>query len=158
LLQRIFPSLFLHKNVSKVQCETCELSKNHHVSFSPSINKSVEPFVLVHTDVWGPSRVVSLSGYQWFVSFIDDFFFNHAGILIKDKSDVLSVFQMFHKMIKTQFNTNIIIVHSNNGGEYMSSVLGMYFHGIIHQITSVDTPQQNGIAERKNRHLLEATR
>jgi transposase InsO family protein len=86
------------------------------------------------------------------------FFSNHAGILIKDKSDVLSMFQMFYKMIKTQFNTNIIIVHSDNGGEYMSSVLRMYFHGIIHQITSVDTPQQNGIAERKNRHLLEATR
>jgi hypothetical protein len=44
-----------------------ELSKHYHVSFSPSINKSDVPFVLVHTDVWGPSRVVSLSGYRWFV-------------------------------------------------------------------------------------------
>jgi hypothetical protein len=39
----------------KVQCETCELSKHHRVSFSPSINKSDAPFVLVHTDMWGPS-------------------------------------------------------------------------------------------------------
>jgi hypothetical protein len=51
ILQCMFPALFLHNNVSKFQCETCELSKHHHVSFSPSINKSDAPFVLVHTDV-----------------------------------------------------------------------------------------------------------
>jgi hypothetical protein len=48
----MFPVLFLHNNVSKFQCK---LSKHNHVSFSPSINKSDAPFVLVHTDVWGPS-------------------------------------------------------------------------------------------------------
>jgi hypothetical protein len=58
LLQCIFSSLFLHKNVSMFQYETCELSKRHHVSFSPSINKRAEPFVLVHTNVWSPSWVV----------------------------------------------------------------------------------------------------
>jgi hypothetical protein len=73
ILQSMCPTSFLHNNVSKFQCEICELSKHHRVSFSPSINKSDAPFVLVHTDVWGLSRVVSLSGYQWFVSFIDDF-------------------------------------------------------------------------------------
>jgi transposase InsO family protein len=42
----------------------------------------------------------------------------------------------------------------------MSSNLEAYFceHDIIHQTTCVDTPQQNGVAERKNRHLLEVTR
>jgi hypothetical protein len=50
----MFPSLFLHNNVSKFQYETCELAKQHRVSFSTSIDKSVEPFVLVHTDAWGP--------------------------------------------------------------------------------------------------------
>jgi hypothetical protein len=88
----MFPALFLHNNVSKFQCETCELSKHHRVSFSPSINKSDAPFVLVHTDVWGPSRVVSLSGYRWFVSFIDDFSRTTWVYLLKDKSDVFSVF------------------------------------------------------------------
>jgi len=44
ILQRMFPALFLHNNVSKFQCETCELSKHHRVSFSPSINKSDAPF------------------------------------------------------------------------------------------------------------------
>ena len=67
---------------------------------------------------------------------------------------------MFHKMVQTQFNTSIKIVRLDNGGEYMSSDLGMYFQeqGIIHQTTCVDTLQQNGVVERKNRHLLEVTR
>jgi hypothetical protein len=58
---------------------------------------------------------------------------------------------MFHKIVQTQFNTNIKIVCSDNGGEYMSGDLGMYFReeGIIHQTMCVDTPQQNGVAKRK---------
>jgi hypothetical protein len=88
----MFPLLFLHDNVSKFQCETCELSKHHRVSFSHSINKSDALFVLVQTDVWGPSRVVSLSGYRWSVSFIDDFSRTTWVYLLKDKSDVFSVF------------------------------------------------------------------
>jgi hypothetical protein len=51
LLQHIFFLYFCIIMFSKFQFETCELAKNHHVSFSPSINKSVEPFVLVDTDV-----------------------------------------------------------------------------------------------------------
>jgi hypothetical protein len=101
ILQCMFPALFLHNNVSEFQCEACEkkLSKHHHVSFSPSINKSDAPFVLVHTDVWGPLQVVSLSGYRWFVSFIDDFSRTTWVYLLKDKSNVFSVFQMFYKMV-----------------------------------------------------------
>jgi hypothetical protein len=90
--QRMFPALFLHNNISKFQCATCELSKHHRLSFSPSINKSDAPFVLVHTDVWGPSRMVSLSNYRWFVCFIDDFSRTTWVYLLNDKSDVCSVF------------------------------------------------------------------
>jgi hypothetical protein len=42
--------------------------------------------------VWGPSRVVFLSSYRWFVSFIDDFSQTTWVYLLKDKSDVFSVF------------------------------------------------------------------
>ena len=51
LLQKKFPSLFQHNNVSKFQCETCELAKHHRVSFPLSSNKSSAPFSLIHTGV-----------------------------------------------------------------------------------------------------------
>ena len=63
-------------------------------------------------------------------------------------------------MIETQFNSKIQIFKSDNGGEFFTQSLGKIFlEKRIVQISScVDTPQQNGVAERKNRHLLEVTR
>ena len=121
----------------------CELAKHHHTSFPPSFNKSNLPFTIVHTDVWVPSRIISLSGFRWFVTFIDDFSRTTWVYLLKEKSDVFSCFQTFHKMVLNQFNTSIKIVRSDNGGEYLYGGLQSYFqdHGIIHQTSCVDTPQ-----------------
>ncbi|RVX15411.1 Retrovirus-related Pol polyprotein from transposon RE1 [Vitis vinifera] len=60
-------------------------------------------------------------------------------------------------MIETQYDAKVRVLRSDNGGEYQSSDLQKYLegHGIIHQTTCSNTPQQNGVAERKNRHLLE---
>ncbi|RVX12670.1 Retrovirus-related Pol polyprotein from transposon TNT 1-94 [Vitis vinifera] len=77
--------------------------------------------------------------------------------LMKTKDEVNLLFQKFHKMIETQYNAKVRVLRSDNGGEYQSSDLQKYLegHGIIHQTTCSNTPQQNGVVERKNRHLLE---
>ena len=79
---------------------------------------------------------------------------------MKEKSEASSIIIQFHKMIKNQFTTDIQIIHSDNAKDYFNSQLNQYFqsHGIIHISSCVQTPQQNGIAERKNRHLLEVAR
>ncbi|BBH08859.1 hypothetical protein Prudu_021187 [Prunus dulcis] len=66
----------------------------------------------------------------------------------------------FHKQMKTQFNAQIQILRSNNGGEFVNHDFQTYFqqHRIIHETTCPQTPQQNGVAEQKNRHLLETVR
>ncbi|RVX19288.1 Retrovirus-related Pol polyprotein from transposon TNT 1-94 [Vitis vinifera] len=60
-------------------------------------------------------------------------------------------------MIETQYNAKVQVLRSDNGGEYQSSDLQKYLegHGIIHQTTCSNTPQQNGVTGWKNRHLLE---
>ena len=65
-----------------------------------------------------------------------------------------SIFKSFHKMICTQFSTVIKVVRSDKGGEYIYGGLTQYFseHGMIHHNSCTNTPQQNGVAERKNRH------
>ncbi|WJZ95062.1 hypothetical protein VitviT2T_013857 [Vitis vinifera] len=80
--------------------------------------------------------------------------------LMKTKDEVNLLFQNFHKVIGTQYNAKVRVLRSDNGGEYQSSDLQKYLerHGIIHQTTCSDTPQQNGVSERKNRHLLEVVR
>lgn len=59
-------------------------------------------------------------------------------------------------MVQTQFGASIKILGSDNGGEYIYSQLKKYLTdcGIIHQTSCVHTPQQNGVAESKNCHLL----
>lgn len=116
--------------------------------------------MVIHSDVWGPSKISTLGGSRWFVTFIDDCNRVTWLWLMKSKSEVNLLFQKFHKMIKTQYNAQIQVLRSDNGGEYKSSELKHFFEveGIINQTTCSNTPQQNGVAERKNRHLLEVVR
>ena len=79
---------------------------------------------------------------------------------MKEKYEVSQIFKNFNKMIQTHFETKIKILRTDNGGEFFNSILGKYLlsEGITHQSSCSDTPQQNGVAERKNRHILEVAR
>lgn len=80
--------------------------------------------------------------------------------MLKLKSDVIVVLKNFIKLVQNQFNRIIKAFRSDNEGEFLHSECSAFFqnHGIKHQRTCVYTPQQNGIAEGKNRHILEVTR
>ena len=70
---------------------------------------------MIHSDVWGASRVATQSGKMWFITFIDD----HTRItwvyLLKEKYDVEQAFKDFYNMVKTQFKSQIRIFRSDNG-------------------------------------------
>jgi len=63
-------------------------------------------------------------------------------------------------MIQTQFESPIKRLRYDNGREYVNQNLSKFLqeNGVVHELPCVDTLQQNGVAERKNRHLLEVTR
>ena len=89
-LKKLFPSLFLKFDV-------CELSNSHRTNFPLSLNKNPVPFMVVHSDVWGPSKVSIIRKTHWFVTFIDDcsrmtwiFFYE-----IKRRSKILIYFKDF---------------------------------------------------------------
>ncbi|KAJ9547057.1 hypothetical protein OSB04_019600 [Centaurea solstitialis] len=111
-------------------------------------------------DIWGPATTPNISGSKWFVTFIDDCTRVSWIYLLKAKSDVSRIFPIFHVMIQNQFGTKIKHFRSDNARDYFNQILSSYFQkeGIIHESSCVATPQQNGVAERKNRHLLECTR
>ena len=106
-LQKLFPKLFSQLNVSDFKCDICELAKSHCVPFPISMNKSPAPFMVIHSDVWVPANTSSLSGARWFVSFIDDHTRMTWVCLMKSKNEVSSLFQQFHKIIATQYQSNI---------------------------------------------------
>ena len=154
----MFPNKFSNKN--SFQCEVCALAKHHRQSYPMSHHRSLALFDLVHTDVWGPTKHVSNFGYKYFVSFIDDFSRTTWIYLMKSRDEVPRIIKQFHNMIATQFGVQIKVFRSDNAKEYMHRELHEFYanRGILFQTSCAYTPQQNGIAERKNRHLLGVTR
>ncbi|XP_058180009.1 uncharacterized protein LOC131298542 [Rhododendron vialii] len=159
-LKKLFLSLFSKVYISVFRCEVCELAKSHRMSFLVTLNKSFVPFMLIHSDVWGLSPVTTMNGSRWFIAFIDDCTRMTWVCLMKSKKEVNLLFLKFHAMIQTQYKAQVQVLRSDNGREYIKSELQHYLttQGIVHQTTCTSTPQQNGVAERKNRHLLEVVR
>ncbi|RVW19501.1 Retrovirus-related Pol polyprotein from transposon TNT 1-94 [Vitis vinifera] len=118
------------------------------------------PSLDLHSDVWGPCPVTSQTGFRYFVTFVDDFSRMTWIYFMKNRSEVFSHFCAFSAEIKTQYDVSVKILRSDNGKEYVSNSFQNYMshNGILHQTSCVDTPSQNGVAERKNRHLLETAR
>ncbi|KAJ9707125.1 hypothetical protein PVL29_002217 [Vitis rotundifolia] len=79
---------------------------------------------------------------------------------MKNRAELFSIFQKFYAEIQTQFNISIRVLRSDNAREYFSAPFTSFMshHGILHQSSCAHTPQQNGVAERKNRHLVETAR
>lgn len=105
--------------------------------------------MVMHFDVWGLSKVTTLGGLPWFVTFLDDCIRITCVCLMKSKGEVNLLFQNFHKMLHTQYNTQVQILCSDNGGEYTSFEFQQYLdaHRIIYQTIYPNTPQKNGVAE-----------
>lgn len=117
-------------------------------------------FEIIHPNVQGVSPVVSHAHYKYFVTFIDDYSCFTWVYFLRSKADVFSMFQTFVALIETQFSICIKVLRSDSGGEYMSHNFQNYLQqkGILSQRSCPYTPQQNGVAECKNQHLLDVVR
>ena len=154
-LECLFPSLFINKNAKLFQCDVCQLSKHTRSLYTPRPHTPPQPFSLIHGDIWGPSRFENITGTRWFLLLVDDHTRLSWTFLMKNKSETSQIFQIFHKMIQNQFQTNIQVFKTDNARDFFNSILGSYLqsHGIVHQSSCVDTPQQNGVAEHKKSPL-----
>ncbi|RVW93973.1 Retrovirus-related Pol polyprotein from transposon TNT 1-94 [Vitis vinifera] len=82
------------------------------------------------------------------------------GIPYEEEIRSEEIFENFNNMVQTRFQAKIQVLRTDNAREYYHNILGSYLleNGIVHQSSCIDTPQQNGVAERKNRHLMEVAR
>ena len=99
-------------------------------------------------------------GADYFITFIDDFTrFGHV-YLISHKSDALDCFKRYTNLVENQLNVKIKTLRTDRGREYLSDQFKSFCDekGIARQLTISYTPQQNGVAERRNRTLLDMVR
>lgn len=131
--------------------------------------RSQQVLELVHTDICGPLTPIAIGGYKYFITFIDDFSrYGHVELLA-EKSESLSAFQAFKANVELQKGKKIKAVRSDRGGEYYERYdetgrnprpFARFLQecGIEAQYTMPGTPEQNGIAERRNHTLLDMVR
>jgi transposase InsO family protein len=102
----------------------------------------------------------SISGYVYYVSFIDDYSHKTWLYLLKFKDEVFNKFKEFKDLIENLSERKIKILMSDNGGEYTSKefVNSCKNVGIKRELSTPYNPQQNGVAERKNRTIMEAVK
>jgi hypothetical protein len=154
LIQSIVPAISCKQNEI---CSICPLAKQHKLPFPVSVSVSEFPFDLLHCDIWGPMATSSINGSKLFLTIVDDctrFTWVH---LMQHKSQTASIIHSFSNMVQTQFKTKIKCIRSDNGSEFhMKDFFST--QGIIHQLSCVETPQQNAIVERKHQHLLNVAR
>ncbi|KAL1214926.1 Retrovirus-related Pol polyprotein from transposon TNT 1-94 [Cardamine amara subsp. amara] len=141
------------------KCESCILGKHCRSVFQNSISIYENRFDLVHSDVW-TSPCLSRDNLKYFVTFIDEKSKYTWITLLPSKDRVFEAFVNFQTYVTNHFNANIKVLRSDNGGEYTSNTFKAHLanRGILHQTSCPYTPQQNGVAERKNRHLMEVAR
>ena len=142
-------------------CEGCVEGKMQRKPFEPLTRKqSKKKLELVHSDVCGPLQVGSIGGSRYFVTCIDDYSRYVSVYFIKHKSEVFEKFKLFEAMVTKECGEPIMKLRTDNGGEYTSTGFQAYLASkmIEHQLTVPHSPQQNGVAERLNRSLMESAR
>lgn len=147
-------------NIDKSNCIVCCEGKQSRQPFPNIGTRSTEILEVVHGDLCGPMEEVSIGGSRYFLLLVDDFSRMSFVYFLKAKSDAFEYFKEFKSMVENKHDKKIKVFRSDQGGEFCNNDFKIFLknEGIIHQKTNAYTPQQNGLAERLNRTLVEKAR
>jgi len=146
--------------ISPEPCSICVEGKQTRLPHQTERIRAKCPLQLVHSDLCGPMDTTSYDGKRYLLTFIDDFTHFTIAYTLRTKSEVLRYFKMFQAMAEAHFNLKISRFRCDNGREYVSKEICQLFEncGIQYEFTIRYTPQQNGVAERMNRTIIEKAR
>lgn len=141
-------------------CDGCAYGKQHRSPFRKRIDRAVEPRELIHSDVCGQMNVESLGKSKYYVVFKDDYSGYRVVYFLRNKSEVKEKIEIFCNEVKTRFGVNIKELRTDGGREYVDKNVRDFLgkSGTRHTVTVPYTPEQNGLAERENRIIVEAAR
>ena len=125
--------------------------------FNAKGRRAHELLELVHTDICGPISTQAKGGYEYFVTFTNDYSKYGYVYLMRWKFEAFEKFKEFRAKVENQLGKQIKAIRFDCGGEYLLGDFKDYLtqNGIVSQLTARGTPQQNGVVERRNRTLLE---
>jgi len=142
-------------------CEACQKGKQTKSSFKQlKVVSSFRPLELLHMDLFGPSRTMSLGG-NYYGLVIDDYSRFTWTLFIATKDEAYHAFKRFAKVIQNEKNCGISAIKLDHRGEFQNERFDKFCKrkfGIKHNFSVPRTPQQNRVVERKNRSLEELAR
>ncbi|KAF5775122.1 putative RNA-directed DNA polymerase [Helianthus annuus] len=139
------------------KCETCVKSKFTKKPFPSVPKRNTSLLELIHSDICELNGVLTRGGKRYFITFCDDSSRYLYVYLLHSKDEAFEAFKIYKAEVEKQKEKRIKILRSDRGGEYFNRRFDAFCEeeGIIHERTAPYTPQQNGLAERKNRTLVE---
>lgn len=142
-------------------CEICAIGKQQRDAIPKKSNwRATKKLQLVHTDLCGPITPASTSGKRYVLVFIDDYTRKSWVYFLSQKNESFEMFKNFKNYVEKETGMNIKCLRSDRGGEFTSNSFNEFCEaqGIKRQLTAAYTPQQNGVAERRNLTLMNMVR
>ncbi|GJX02968.1 putative ribonuclease H-like domain-containing protein [Tanacetum coccineum] len=138
-----------------------EQGKQHKASCkAKSVSSISQPLQLLHMDLFGPTSVRSINHKTYCLVITDDFSRFSWVFFLRTKDETSRILKDFIRQIENQLNQKVKTIRCDNGTEFKNrdiiELCGS--KGIKREYSNARTPQQNGVAERKNRTLIEAAR
>lgn len=148
------------KAPSKI-CTDCIVGKQHRDAIlNRSLWRASQRFQLVHADICGPIKPVSSSKKRYFISFIDDYSRKVWIYFLTEKSEDFTIFKNYKNLFEKEIRDFLRCLCTDRGREFTSHEFNAFCkaNGISRKLTAAYTPQQNGVAERKNRTIMNMVR
>ncbi|GJV59432.1 putative ribonuclease H-like domain-containing protein [Tanacetum coccineum] len=142
-------------------CVACQKGKQHKASCkAKSVSSISQPLQLLHMDLFGPTSVRSLNHKTYCLVITDDFSRFSWVFFLRTKDETSGILKDFIRQVENQLNQKVKSIRSDNGTEFknMDFIELCWLKGIKREYSNARTPQQNGVAKRKNKTLIEAAR
>nr|GEV39701.1 putative ribonuclease H-like domain-containing protein [Tanacetum cinerariifolium] len=141
--------------------KACQLGKSKKHTHKPKAeNTNLEVLHTLHMDLCGPMRVQTLNGKKYILVIVDDYSRFTWVKFLRSKDETPEFVIKFLKQIQVGLNKTVRYICTDNDTKFVNRDMTQYYESvsIFHQNSVPRTPQQNGVVERQNHTLVEASR
>lgn len=142
-------------------CDTCQYAKSTRQPFTKAMQgtRATRAGQRTHIDI-AVINSVGIGGAKYFAIFVDDYSRYTTIALLNNKSDIAAHFARYHQRVERLHNTKMQSVRCDNAKEQVEGQFRLYMqqHGLVYEIACAYTPEQDGMAERHIRTVMETAR
>nr|GEV57541.1 putative ribonuclease H-like domain-containing protein [Tanacetum cinerariifolium] len=155
---RCLPSKLFENNHT---CVACQKRKQHKASYKTKTVSSIcKPLQLLHMDLFGPVSIRSINKKTYCLVVTDDFSRFSWVFILATKDKTPEILKNIIAGIENQIDHKVKTIRWDKRTEFKNRIINKFcqMKGIRREFNVPRTPQQNGVAERKNRKLIEAAK